>query len=56
MKESSIVLIVIFWILWLLWAIGCFVKLEGGYLRAHAGLEMVLIGILGLKVFGNPLS
>lgn len=50
------ILVILFWILWLLWAIGCFFPLDGNIRTAHGALAMLLIGILGFKAFGNPLS
>lgn len=50
------VLIVIFWVLWFLWIIGLFFPLNPTAARAHGVLPAVLIGILGLKVFGSPLD
>lgn len=52
------VLMVLFWILWLLWIIGFFVPFTPGspYVRAHNVIAAILIGILGYKVFDNPLD
>lgn len=50
------VLLVIFWVLWFLWIIGLFVPLGAGASKAHSVIPAILIGILGLKVFGNPLT
>jgi len=47
------ILTILFWILWFLWLIGCFFPLTGPHQRGH---DVVLVGILGFKVFGSPLD
>lgn len=47
------ILIILFWILWLLSIIGFFIP---AYSRASSVVMLVLIGILGYKVFGNPIQ
>lgn len=50
------VLLILFWIIWLLWVLGFFFPLTPGWQRGHSVIGAILIGILGLKVFGNPLT
>lgn len=50
------VLTVIFWVLWFLWLIGLFAPLDVGTKKAHSLIPAILIGILGLKAFGNPIN
>ena len=47
------VAIVIFWILFILCCVSLFVT---GYPLVGFGMLLVLIGILGLKTFGNPFA
>ncbi len=49
-------LFILFWILWTLWLLGLFIPLNPQLSRAHDGLLLVLIGILGFKCLGNPLT
>ena len=49
------ILIILFWILWFLWVIGLFVTLSPPFQRGHGLIAAILIGILGFKVFGNPI-
>jgi hypothetical protein len=56
-SAGNIVLQVIFWILLLLCVLGIFAP-EGNpwVLRGRWGIVLILIAILGLAVFGNPVS
>lgn len=47
------ILVILFWILLLLSVIGIFVPT---YVRVSSVILLILIAILGLKVFGNPFT
>ena len=55
-RNRTMILTVLFWLLWLLWAFGCFFPLDAKVNRLHGMIPALLLFILGLKVFGNPLS
>ena len=50
------VLMILFWILWLVWVVGYFAPLTGNVQRAHDVISAILVGVLGYKLFGNPLD
>jgi len=49
------ILVVFFWILWLLCVIGFFVPESPFISRGRWIVILILLGILALKVFGNPI-
>lgn len=49
------ILTIIFWLLIILAVLGSFSN-EPRYVRASTGVLLVLIGILGWKVLGNPFT
>lgn len=50
------ILTVLFWILFILSFIGCFFAADHPVQRPSRVILLILIGILGLKVFGSPLN
>ena len=49
-------LVIIFWIFWILCLIGVLAPVSGPYwTRGSWVLALLLIGILGFKLFGNPI-
>lgn len=52
------ILTIIFWILWLLSVIGLFIPTESypKVVRGSYAINLVLIGILGFKSLGDPLT
>lgn len=54
-RYHAMILIVLFWILAILCAIGYFLP-DPRIVRASNGVLLILIAILGWKVFGSPLN
>lgn len=57
-RSISMILTIIFWILWLLSVIGLFIPTESypKVVRGSYAINLVLIGILGFKSLGDPLT